>query len=200
LTHPKHVYFEFHDFGCTNSPLDGFEIHAHWTKAPWEREQLLYLLVTSGVYVNGCTETVMFGGSPDSPPDDDSVQCHRVGLFVRGKRAEGPAGERIWIYLPGTPNDVRAIPWTAGPEANLTSSDFHQLGNLPFWKEKLRPRLVHELANFCKEYQEKRRRNPTRYPELYYSRHHGLDLRPELEAYGVERIKELPPRAIRALD
>jgi hypothetical protein len=170
LTHPLYVYDTCPEFIARKRSCDGFQLTARWSKTPWEREQLLYVLAEADIEVPGHARPRAYGDLPESAPATDRVDCHPLAIYVRGKRAEPPAAERVWVYLPGIPDDVRAISGTAGPESNLTIADFESLERTHLWKETIRPRLIGELVAFCDNYQNKRRDDPGAYPPSIWTR------------------------------
>jgi hypothetical protein len=182
---PHRVYVTFPEYRHRQRSCDGFTFRAYWWRTPWDGEQLVYLVAAAPVTISGQTPIIPFAEVSYDPPSDRAIVLHPLGIFVRGKRAEPPAAERVWLYLPGISDDVRAVPGTAGPETNVTMAEFEKLECLPVWKNKIRPQLIRELAAFCNDYQRKRRRDPADYPELRV----GKDVRAELEANGAKPTK-----------
>jgi hypothetical protein len=216
LTHPNHVYNTYPEFIFRQRDCEGFSLSACWSRTPWEREQLVYLVVgRSDLGVDGfSTQCIMF--SPWDSPRADETDLHPLGLFLHGNRAIAPAGERFWFMLAKIPDeaeaarsdathgvfhticDVRALRGTAGPDANLTVAQFKVLERLPLWKGKVRPELMRQLAEFCKAYQKRRHANPKAYPQLLLDEELAVEI--DKRSRGTGEPREPGPGAGSTID
>jgi hypothetical protein len=144
LAHPDRINAVFPEFIEQRRACDGFEIWGFWSRVPWEREQLACLLAIPVGQASGGGYYIRSTSVAD-PPGSQGLWINALGVFVEGKRALAPAGERIWIHMNWPPNDdVRVVPGTNGPDANLSIAEFWNLEHLELWKERIRPDLVRQ--------------------------------------------------------
>ncbi len=122
---------------------DGFRLEADWSQWPGEREHLQRMVVLPPFAVSCFREIVVHSG----PVRTKGLDIQPDAIYLRGRKVVAPHGERVYIFVASVEGgDIRPVPGTDGSDADLSYSDFRNLGVQPIWKQKILPKLRAQLG------------------------------------------------------